>query len=118
MSEGARGGVEAERQLAAAAERHREVLASTEEPGATDQTIRALVTRLSRASRSGEAVIERAAILAEGTDSHAIISWILAHGGQPEAIAPHPPARGLHGARSSGDLAPPRRYVLPAGSLP
>lgn len=86
-----------------------------------DQTIRAVVTRLSRASRSGEAVIERAAILAEGADSRAIISWILDHGGQPEAIAPHAPARGLHGARSSGRLGgpppPPRRYVLPAGIL-
>lgn len=87
-----------------------------------DQAIRILVTRLSRASRSGEAVIEHAAILAEGAESHAIIGWILANGGQPEASPPQAPSRGLHGARSSGDvrpgLSPPRRYVLPAGTLP
>jgi hypothetical protein len=86
-----------------------------------DRAIRALVARLSRTSRSGEAVIERAAIIAEGAESHAIIRWILAHGGQPEADAPQAPSRGLHGARSSGQRgsAPgaPRRYVLPAGTL-
>jgi hypothetical protein len=80
-----------------------------------DQAIRALVTRLARPSRSGEAVIESAAIRAEGADSHAIVRWILAHGGQPEASAPQAPARGLHGGRSSSE--PPRRYVLPAGTL-
>ena len=86
-----------------------------------DQAIRALVARLSRTSRSGEAVIERAAILAEGAESHAIIRWILAHGGQPEADAPQAPSRGLHGARSSGQrgsaAGAPRRYVLPPGTL-
>ena len=80
-----------------------------------DEAIRALVTRLARPSRSGDAVIESAAIRAEGADSQAIIGWILAHGGEPEASAPQAPARGLHGARSSGE--PPRRYVLPAGTL-
>jgi hypothetical protein len=80
-----------------------------------DEAIRALVTRLARTSRSGEAVIESAAIRAAGADSQAIVRWILAHGGQPEAAAPPAPARGLHGARSSGE--PPRRYVLPAGTL-
>ena len=82
--------------------------------------VRAIVTRLSRASASGEAVIERAAIMAEGANSHAIISWILAHGGRPGASAPDAPARGLHGPRSSGDRgrsSPPTRYVLPAGIL-
>jgi hypothetical protein len=80
-----------------------------------DQAIRALVTRLSRPSRGGDAVIEIAAIRAEGADSRAIIGWILAHGGEPEARAPRAPARGLHGTRSSDE--PPRRYVLPAGTL-
>ena len=83
--------------------------------------VRAIVTRLSRASGSGEAVIERAAIMAEGADSHAIIGWILAHGGRPGASTTHTPARGLHGARSSGDLgrsSPPSHYVLPADVLP
>ena len=82
-----------------------------------DPTMRTLVARLSRTSRSGEAVIERAAILAEGAESHAIIRWILAHGGQPEANAPQAPSRGLHGARSSAEVGAPRRYVLPAGTL-
>jgi hypothetical protein len=86
-----------------------------------DPTMRTLVVRLSRTSRSGEAVIERAAILAEGAESHAIIRWILAHGGQPEANAAPVPSRGLHGARSSAELGStmgaPRRYVLPAGTL-
>lgn len=101
MNVAARGSVEAERQ--------------------DDATMRILVARLSRTSRSGEAVIERAAILAAGAESHAIIRWILAHGGQPEASAPQAHSRGLHGARSSAELGStmgaPRRYVLPAGTL-
>jgi hypothetical protein len=81
-----------------------------------DQAIRALVSRLARPSRSGEAVIESAAIRAAGADSQAIISWILAHGGKPEVSAPTAPARGLHGGTQSSN-EPPRRYVLPAGTL-
>lgn len=81
-----------------------------------DQAIRELVTRLARPARGGEAVIESAAIRAEGADSHEIVRWILAHGGRAEASAPKAPARGLHGGRSSGS-EPPRRYVLPAGTL-
>ena len=87
----------------------------------TEIAVRAIVTRLSRASAPGEAVIERAAIMAEGANAHAIISWILAHGGRPAASASHAPARGLHGARSSsnrGSASPPSRYVLPADILP
>ena len=84
-------------------------------------SIRAVVTRLSRPHASGGDVIERAAILAEGADSRAIVAWIVAHAGQPEAALPRAPARGLHGARlSSGSGAAgdtPRRYVLPAGAL-
>ena len=83
--------------------------------------VRAIVTRLSRPSASGEAVIERAAIMAEGANSHAIISWILTHGGRPGVSAAYAPARGLHGARSSGGLgrsSSPSHYVLPAGILP
>ena len=96
------------------------MIPDTTHPAATDaeRTIRALVTRLARPSRSGESVIEAAAIRAAGADSRAIIGWILAHGGQPEANAPQAPARGLHGTRSSGPSGePPRRYVLPAGTL-
>jgi hypothetical protein len=86
---------------------------------ASDATIRALVTRLSRPRPSGGTVIERAAILAEGSDSDAIIKWILSHSGRPEATTPPTPARGLHGSRASGGGGQqhPPRYVLPAGVL-
>jgi hypothetical protein len=86
-----------------------------------DDAIRAVVMRLSRPHASGGAVIERAAILAEGADSAAIVAWVIAHAGEPEAAAPSASARGLHGARLSGgngttgDTA--RRYVLPVGAL-
>jgi hypothetical protein len=82
--------------------------------------IRDVVRRLSRPDPSGGSVIERAAILAEGADSQAIIRWIVAHAGQPEAIAPPATARGLHSSRLSGggaEARPPRRYVLPADAL-
>jgi hypothetical protein len=84
-----------------------------------DASIRAVVERLSRPRPSGGTVIERAAILAEGSDAEAIIRWILSHSGRPEPIAPPAPARGLHGSRSSrgGGEQPPPRYILPAGAL-
>jgi hypothetical protein len=86
-----------------------------------DDAIRAVVARLSRPGPAGAAVVERAAILAEGADSGAIITWIIDHAGEPEAIAPQTPTRGLHGGRLSAgpeaDGRPPRRYVLPAGAL-
>ena len=86
-----------------------------------DDAIGAVVRRLSRPGPAGGAVIERAAILAEGADSTAIIDWIIAHAGQPEATAPPASTQGLHGVRSSRNLEaeqrPPRRYVLPAGAL-
>jgi hypothetical protein len=88
---------------------------------AGDDAIRAVVTRLSRPDPGGGAVVERAAILAEGGDSAAIIKWIVAHAGQPEAIDPPATTRGLHGGRWSdgaeAERRPPRRYVLPAGAL-
>jgi hypothetical protein len=86
-----------------------------------DDAIRAVVVRLSRPHASGGDVIERAAILAEGTDSAAILAWIMAHAGEPEAAVPRASARGLHGARLSGGPGAtgdtPRRYVLPVGAL-
>ena len=86
-----------------------------------DDAIRAIVTRLSRPNASGGAVIERAAILAEGADATAIVTWIMGHAGQPEAAAPRASARGLHGARLGGgsgaESGVPRRYVLPVGAL-
>jgi len=65
-------------------------------------------------------VIERAAILAEGADSTAILAWIAAHAGAPEVAAPAKAAGGLHGSGFGGGVTAPRgpsRYVLPAEAL-
>lgn len=86
-----------------------------------DQAIRALVTRLSRPHAGGGQVIERAAILAAGADAAAVLAWVTAHSGEPEAIAPCVSGRGLHGPRMSagerGGSHTPRRYVFPPGAL-
>ena len=86
-----------------------------------DDEIRALVVRLSRAHPSGGEVIGRAAIMAEGADLKAVVRWIIAHDGQPEANAPAVGGdRGLHSSRltnSVGGAPTPVRYVLPAGAL-
>jgi hypothetical protein len=86
-----------------------------------DKAIRALVTRLARPHSSGGKVIERAAILAEGTDSAAIMAWITSHSGIPEATLATPPRHGLHGSRlgngSGAESQTPLRFVLPAGAL-
>jgi hypothetical protein len=91
------------------------VHSARQEPPA-DDAIRAAVARLSRPHRSGGAVIERAAILAEGAASTAILAWITAHAGQPEADAPASAARGLYGSGFGGadtERRGPSRYVLP-----
>jgi hypothetical protein len=84
-----------------------------------EDAIRTLVTRLSRADASGGGTIERAAILAEGSDLGAVVDWITAHGGEPEAaVTAAASRRGLHSSLSSSDRTPestPLRYVLPAG---
>ena len=80
-----------------------------------EDSIRILVKRLSRPHRSGGEVIERAAILAAGADTAAVLAWIAAHDGQPEPFASADSRRGLHGARSAGGES--RRYVLPPGAL-
>lgn len=82
-----------------------------------DEAIRTLVTRLSRAHPSGGEVIERAAILAEGADFDAVVGWIIAHEGRPEAAAPASTGGGLHGSRVAQPARAPARYVLPAGAL-
>jgi len=86
-----------------------------------DDAIRTLVTRLSRPHASGGEVIERAAILAEGADSAAVLTWIAAHAGEPEDRAPRVSGRGLHSARlhdsDGADPQTPLRYVLPPGAL-
>jgi hypothetical protein len=88
---------------------------------APDDGIRAVVTRLSRPHASGGDVIERAAILAEGADATAIVDWIMAHAGQPEATVSRASTSGLHGARPSEDPGAEggitRRYLMPAGAL-
>ena len=86
-----------------------------------DEDIRRLVVRLSRPHRSGGAVIERAAIMAEGADFDVVVEWILAHDGEPEAaVAPKAGGGGLHGlrmAQSAEAVSKPLRYVLPPGAL-
>jgi hypothetical protein len=86
-----------------------------------DDAIRALVTRLARPDDSGGDVIERAAILAEGPNFTAIMAWVMAHGGKPEAATSIAPKGGLHGSRmmDGGEATPqaPLRFVLPAGAL-
>lgn len=86
-----------------------------------DDAIRTLVTRLARPHASGGEVIERAAILAEGADSAAVMAWITAHAGVPEAAVATATRHGLHGSRlnDSGGSEPrtPLRFVLPAGAL-
>jgi len=86
-----------------------------------DDAIRVLVTRLGRTHPSGGTVIERAAILAEGSASADVLTWIVAHGGEPEATVARSATRhGIHGSLhdTSGTKAPPpSRFVLPAGAL-
>jgi hypothetical protein len=61
-------------------------------------------------------VIERSVILAEGTNSAAIMSWISDHDGIGESTAASTRSHGLHGPRANAALQaePPRRFVLPA----
>jgi len=89
-------------------------------PPVGDDAIREIVKRLSRPHPSGGAVIESAAIMAAGTDSAAIVEWVLAHDGQAEVAGPAAPARGLYGTGFGGAVTAPRspaRYVLPPGAL-
>src|SRR4051812_36329029 len=69
-----------------------------------EEEIRALVTRLSRRHASGGTVIERAAIVAEGAASAAIVAWILDHEGEPEAAVEKASKRGLHSSRLTGSI--------------
>jgi hypothetical protein len=93
----------------------------TRPSGVDDDAIRALLTRLSRAHPSGGTVVERAAILAEGADFDAVIAWVEAHGGEPEAAVAKASSSGLHGSRvhAAASVGPrvPSRFVLPAGVL-
>ena len=86
-----------------------------------DDAIVALVRRLARPHASGGNVIERAAIMAAGSDTPAVVAWILSHSGSPEASPTASASQGgLHGSRltaPAGGHVAPRRYVLPAGVL-
>ncbi len=66
-------------------------------------------------------MIERAAIVAAGADSAAVIAWITDHAGIPEVVIAKAPRRGLHGSRlgdgNAGESKAPLRFVLPAGAL-
>jgi hypothetical protein len=81
--------------------------------------LRSLVARLGRPHASGGTVVERAALMAEGADFGAAVTWILAHGGEPEITAASAPRRGLYGPRSDSAAASstPQRFVLPPGAL-
>jgi hypothetical protein len=86
-----------------------------------DDAIRSLITRLARAHPAGGTVIERAAVMAAGADSNAVMAWIVAHGGKPEAVAETSSRHGLHGSRlhASGGSGPraAARFIFPAGAL-
>ena len=86
-----------------------------------DDAIRALLIRLSRPDASGGDVIERAAILAAGSDFTEIMAWVMAHGGKAEMPAAAASSGGLHGARitagGADQAAVPLRFVLPPGVL-
>jgi hypothetical protein len=86
-----------------------------------DDAIRVLVRRLARAHPSGGTVIERAAIIAAGTGSSEVLTWIVDHGALPEASVATPARHGLHGSRmhdsSPSEAQAPSRFVLPAGAL-
>jgi hypothetical protein len=93
---------------------------SSQDARLSDAEIRSVVVRLARPDGDGGAVIERAAIMAEGAPAAEIEAWVLAHGGEPEAPVITASGPGLYRVRPDGPLAarrPPRRYVLPAHAL-
>jgi hypothetical protein len=91
-------------------------------PTTSDEDISALVARLSRPNRGGGRVIERAAIMAEGSRSAAILDWLSVASWTPEAPVEDTTYRGgsgLHGTRRESDrndarAQTPRRYISPA----
>jgi hypothetical protein len=94
--------------------------ASSSRDARPDGGVRDAVIRLCRPDGYGGAVIERAAIVAEGTRAGAIEEWIITHGGEPEAPVIAAARPGLYALRPGNEPArarPPRRYVLPAEVL-
>lgn len=90
--------------------------ATSTRPELDGAAIRDLVIRLARPTRTGGHVIERAAILAEGSRCGDIEAWIVHHGGEPE-MPPVRVGRGLHADRGDRPGGAPTRYLLPAGAL-
>jgi 3-hydroxyisobutyrate dehydrogenase-like beta-hydroxyacid dehydrogenase len=85
-----------------------------------DDTIRAVVSRLARPHSSGGKVIERAAILASGSDSSEVLAWIAEHGAVAEDAPVSAGRGGLFGGRlddSTASRRAPGRYVLPPDAL-
>lgn len=86
-----------------------------------DEDIGAVVARLSRPDRAGRRVIERAAIMAEGSRSAAILAWLEDASWTPEERVESTAYRGgagLHGARLESERSDarkqaPQRYVSP-----
>jgi len=85
-----------------------------------DDEIRLLVKRIARHSAKGGATVERATLLAEGSDVGEIEAWILRAGGTPETVAPAKGA-GLYAdrvtEREASRTPAPLRYLLPPGAL-
>jgi hypothetical protein len=77
-----------------------------------------LIKRLARPHPSGGTVIERSVILAEGTQSTAILAWIADHDGTPDSTLARPQSKGLHSPSpavgADRQAAQARRYILPA----
>ena len=93
--------------------------ASSQDARLADAEMRAVVVRLARPDGDGGAVIERAAIMAEGALASSIEEWVLAHGGEPEApviTASSVPAF-TESARRPSPRGARRAYVLPAHAL-
>jgi hypothetical protein len=89
--------------------------------GVEQDELKSVVTRLARPRAAGGYVVERAAIVAAGADSEAVMSWIVAHGGTAEEAVETSVRHGLHGSRqhAGGESRSrsPSRFVLPAGAL-
>lgn len=85
-----------------------------------DDEIRTLVKRIARRGSKGATTVERATLLAEGSDVEAIEAWILRVGGTPESAAPAKGA-GLYAdrvtEREASRTPAPLRWNLPAGAL-
>ena len=82
-----------------------------------DENIGGLVKRLARPRADGGHSVERAAILAAGEDFDAVVAWITAHDGRPEAPPVAKPKGGLHGDRGDAPKQAVTRFVFPPGAL-